>query len=335
MVTSSATAGPKRHHFVPKAYSRAWADTNGRVAVRRRAADSVYVTAIDNLGVESGLHGSGPLAVHRESIFSYLEDKWPRYRQELTSSGSLHARDRRIASLFIALQIARTREHILCTTFVERLAEAKQERPLTREAVCDFLRVELGADPGTQEVEGAWTLASFLADKGGLRSFDEAFSMSIDVALKSLEPLINALHWRVETVNEPVLWMSDRPVMPYRPPSDADDLQGVGYADCDEIRFPLSPSAMLVMTRRVPREGLARVSLHRFHDYNEDIAAQCHEYVACYPGRQERLKAVRLASHRPPVRFALGRGVRMAADGSGEPIGDIIQSWIPLRANEH
>ena len=51
-------ARPKRHHFVPEVYLRAWCDTDGRVAVRRRDQATTFVTDPVNVGVEARVVGA-------------------------------------------------------------------------------------------------------------------------------------------------------------------------------------------------------------------------------------------------------------------------------------
>jgi hypothetical protein len=140
-------------------------------------------------------------------------------------------------------------------------------------------------------------------------SFDEMFLISMDVATTKLAPLLDQRHWRVEATDRPVVWMCDRPVMPWRPPSPRDAFEGVGYGDSEEVRVPLSPAVMLVLSKKAPHSPV-RVATSRFHDYNADIALQCYEFIVCSPGRRARLEHVSLTANRPAVRFNLARGSR-------------------------
>jgi hypothetical protein len=108
----------------------------------------------------------------------------------------------------------RRREHIAQTTFASDLAEFTEERPPSRDIVHRFIQERHGHSPEDAEVEAAWSLATFQIMQGSLRSFDEAFSNSMGVATTQLAPLLGELHWRVETAEAPILWTSDRPVMP-------------------------------------------------------------------------------------------------------------------------
>jgi hypothetical protein len=166
--------------------------------------------------------------------------------------------------MFIALQIARTREHLASTTFVPELASFTNERPLQKESVRQFIRKRLGYDPDDVEVEAAWSLAVPPIEHADIPTADDAFSISMDIATRKLSPMLQDLYWRVETTDAPILWTSDRPVMPWRPPSPRDRFEGVGYGDADEIRMPLNPTAMLVLQRSFTSSP-KHVSTSRFH----------------------------------------------------------------------
>ena len=81
----------------------------------------------------------------------------------------------------------------------------------------------------------------------------------------------------------------------------------MGYENCDEIRMPLSPVAMLILERRVSRSPV-KVEARRFYAYNIDIALQCYEFAVCSPGRRARLDMAPMALNRPAVRFDTAPG---------------------------
>jgi Protein of unknown function (DUF4238) len=112
MPTGVDQASPKRHHFVPETYLRAWCNGDGQVAVRRRDQARTFVAKPVNVGVEARLYGTGLEALWREKNFQLFEDEWPRLRAGLIQHGHLHGNDRQLVCMFMALQIARTREHI-------------------------------------------------------------------------------------------------------------------------------------------------------------------------------------------------------------------------------
>jgi hypothetical protein len=221
-------APPKRHHFVPVTYLQAWCDSAGQVAVRRRDRAETYPANPKDVGVEQRLYGTGAEALWRERNFQLFEDEWPRLRRALIQRGSLHGHDRDLACMFMALQFARTREHISKSMFVPELAEFTADRPPSRDVVRKFIQERYHRTADDAEVEAAWDFATLQMMHESVPSFDQAFSLSMQIATTTMAPLFDGLHWRVEITDAPVLWTSDRPVMPWRPPSPRDEFEGSG-----------------------------------------------------------------------------------------------------------
>lgn len=300
MLIAGGADEPKSHHYLPQTYQGPWCSSSGTVSVRRRGSARLFETGTVAVGAERHLYGKGVEALWRERNFGLLESRWPGLRKELTTTGHVHGQNRAMVATFMALQVARTREHLARTTLVAQLADFADERPISHDKLRAFLKTKLRHDADDTEVEAASALVNYELTLGE-PTVDEAFSISMDVAVRQIAPLFENLNWRVETVDQPVLWTSDRPVMPWRPPSERDSLEGVGYGDCDEVRMPLSPTAMLIAERGYSGSP-KRVPLSKFHEYNNDIARQCYEFSVCNPGRTGRLQKLALAEHRPAVR---------------------------------
>ena len=146
-----------------------------------------------------------------------------------------------LASTFMALQIARTRERIAHNAFTSELLEFTDERPLTQDAVRRFITERHGHTPEDPEVEAAWSLATF-ETQDFVPSFEKVFSVSMENATIRMAPLLSGLHWRVETVDAPILWTCDRPLMPWRPPSSRTDIGAWGTetptrSGCRSVRW--------------------------------------------------------------------------------------------------
>lgn len=331
MVAPQSTDPPKRHHYLPQTYQRAWCDSAGHVAVRRRGTSRVFEANPLNVGAESHLYGKGAHALWRERNFGLLEEEWPALRTELMSTGHVNGRERQMVATFIALQVARTREHLLQTTVAAELADFAHERPVTKESARRFIQQHLRHDPEDIEVDAAWSLTNYEISQG-IPTVDQAFSISMDIAVRQMAPMFENLHWRIERSEEPVLWTSDRAVMPWRPPSERDTYEGVGYGDADEIRMPLGPTAMLIAERAYSASP-KKVPATRFHDYNRDIARQCYEFIICTPGRRARLEHTPLADRRAAIRFHMGPSVEITPDGTEVSGNDVIHTWVPIRDN--
>ena len=119
----ATNTGTKRSHFVPACYLRAWADGDDKVAVRRRGAAKMFTPNVINVAVDAGIYGRGRAGQAREQMFGQLEEAWPELRASLTSHGGAVTTEVRLAvSLFAALQLARTREHVAQLEFMNSFA---------------------------------------------------------------------------------------------------------------------------------------------------------------------------------------------------------------------
>ena len=79
------------------------------------------------------------------------------------------------------------------------ITEAITERPLTRQAIQEFLTEKhLGFQPSDAEVDGAWTLAAYAINKGDLPTRDDIFGMCVGIAIDHA-PLREEMSWTVET----------------------------------------------------------------------------------------------------------------------------------------
>ena len=324
----------KRPHYVPACYLRAWADDQDQVAVHRRSSHKPFTPNVVNVAVEAGLYGMGAVGQSRENLFGQIETEWPSTRDALRSEGGgVQGSNRDLVSLFAALQLIRTREHVASSQFLHDFAEFSLRRPVERDDVRRFLTERhLRFAPSDSEVEGAWTIASVSLNQGSLPSREETFARSLDVAVTQLAPRLARMHWSVEHCRKPMLFTSDRPVMSWRLPTPRDRIEGIGIETAQEVRFPITPAELLVMRPRGGATAIIEVQPKRFERVNQDIAAQCHEFVVATRQRLRQLELLTLAPHRPVLRFDVGPGYRQLPDGRSEPMGDIVHSWVPLRA---
>ena len=318
----------KRPHYLPAVYLRAWADRDGQVAVRRRGSARAYPAALVNVGVKRYLYEGGRDGQIRDALFQKLEDEWPTLRAKLLSPGSLLSRDERHQiAIFAALQIVRTPASFERVEFVSKIAKLAPGRPVTRDAVRRYLEDDLlGAAATENEVEAAWSLAAPMIQVGGLPSRSDAIRILLTNALQNHAPRLSAMEWVVEVCRQPILFTSDRAVMFWRRPTYRDAFEGVGLDTCEQVRFPLSPTGMLVFRNKVGDLTWRHVEPKRFHRVNQCIAAQCFHYVVAGRRSIAPLSRLQLAERLPYLRFAIGP-VLNAPDDT-----EAVQQWIPVRA---
>jgi hypothetical protein len=308
-----------RPHFVPQTYLRAWTPSTGsdhRLAHRRRNADAALLNSTRNVAVACGIYGQGQLGQAREDNFKRLENQWPNLREELITEGDLQGDRRSLLSVFMAVQLTRTLKHSNRDNFISNLAAMTTERPITRDAVRQFLRKLDGADPDDAEVEAAWTFVSVAPDAIPTR---EALNLSMGIAVKDIAPRLQARSWTVRKFRRPALWTNDCPVHPWLRQGNDSRVGGIGIENADEVRFPLSPGALLVMTR--PGEAASNASARSI---NAEICKQCQQFVVATQDAKEKLDNLAWSKPPPRLRFRLGDGY---ASGTGAYLGEVLHIY--------
>ncbi|GAB3019522.1 DUF4238 domain-containing protein [Mycobacterium bourgelatii] len=310
----------KRPHFVPRTYLSAWANADGQVAYRRRDGNGAIPNSLSNVAIASGIYGIGALAQHREEFFEQLEREWSALRRELILGGDLRGERRSLLAVFAALLLSRTLKHHQQHNFVCDVAGTTDERPIPKSAVRKHICDLDGADPNDNEVDAAWMFVNGFPD---MPTPDMVFGASMDVAVSKIAPYLEAMNWTVHRYRKPVLISSDSPVHPWRrtPPPRG----GIGIGNADEIRFPLSPSALLVMTRK-PRPS-THAGTPNPRTINAEIFRQCHKFVFGTLQSRFAIDKHEMSKRSPRIRFDTGPGYRRRPDGTDEYLGDVIHMY--------
>lgn len=118
--------------------------------------------------------------------------------------------------------------------------------------------------------------------------------------------------------------------MLWRPETPSDAYQGFGLEGAHEIRFPVSPTAQLVL---IPGHGTSpeEVKLSRVIRCNQDLADSCEQAVTGHPDRHAALDRIQLSNRGPTLRFNTAPGIRKNPDGTEEPMGDVLHMYTTRR----
>jgi hypothetical protein len=329
-------SGPKRHHFVPRAFLQRFGHDR-KVSVRRRGEERLITTNAANVAVQSGFYTilapDGQRSTEIEAALANLDGPADKAITKVIDSNELPAvgaADRDILATYMAVQVGRTPEARERVAFPERFQDFAGGRSLSEDLMIEYLRdVHLGFEPSKGEVAGAMTMIEAVEAMGGL-SHTETVTLPISSA-EQLRDVLLRKNWTLEVARKPRFLTSDAPLVAWHKPTPEDRYRGRGFADAAEIRFPIGIGHQLVLTDE-PRPSVVRVEPSRVRQCNGDMAAGCHQFIVGHPNRPRQLHDVPLATKRPTLRFNLGPGYRIGPDGHEEPMGEILHMWVQRAA---
>jgi hypothetical protein len=318
----------KRHHFLPESYLSAWSDNSGRVAMRRRGSTNAVVTSTRNVGVEGNLYSiliDGRTDDSLERELAEAEREWTADVQRLKDGqlprrGSEH---RSSLSQLLAIQYARTPDHIERNLFPLRFAEYCGDVPPDKEAMRRFLtECHLGFAPEDGEVQGAWDYTTATQMMGGITKA-EALEISLKVAINDVAPHLERMAWSIERSSKSAFLTSDRPLALWQKPSKVPAFRGIGIEGADEVRFAIGPRHLLVLRPKFP-EHITFVERERVDDVNQHLSKQCQYAVVGRAVDDCYLEDLNLGDRGPTVRFNFGPLVESLPDGQLRETGNDV-----------
>ncbi|MEU8852678.1 DUF4238 domain-containing protein [Streptomyces sp. NPDC048564] len=329
---------PKLHHYVPQSYLARFG-RGDMVRVRRRCPSKTHLANVKNIAAETGFYtitdDNGMPSTAIEHELSGLEGQGLAALRRIDETGMLPAvgtDDRELLCLYLAVQFARTPRQRTGTLFGRNVTAYADGREVDLALMTEYLtRKHLGHPPRAAEAQGAWDYyhGTRAMNGGNDPTHDEA----VTATLSSVRVCISqyrARHWRLETSRKPIFLTSDAPLVLWRPKTSDDAYRGFGLEGAHEIRFPVSPTAQLVL---IPDQGTSteEVKLSRVISCNQDLADSCEQVVVGHPDRPTALDRVQLTKRGPKLRFNTAPGIRKNPDGTEEPMGDILHMYTTRR----
>jgi hypothetical protein len=320
----------KAHHYVPQVYLRAWADSAGQVAVRRRDQPAVFVATTRRVVQETDLYTlntpDGP-SDWLEKQFAEFESVVPVMVEQL-STGKIppkRSAERAAYAALLALQYLRTPDRMEIPLFPGDAAAFAGRVPVPHEDMARFLLARTGTDPEAAEVQGACDFANYALSRGQLTR-NEVLD-AIFAPLPQVVAELSGRCWAVEVAHEGAFITCDQPLSLWLRRGPA--LGGAGLVGAQQVRFPLGPQHLLVLHARHPETRL-RVDGDRVARVNQHIASTSRHLILGRPADASVLATLRLRVHRPTLRFNSGPSV--VVDDLGRetgPGGDIIHCYRP------
>ncbi|NEB03753.1 DUF4238 domain-containing protein [Streptomyces sp. SID13726] len=331
-------SAPKLHHYVPQSYLARFG-RGDMVRVRRRCPPKTHLSNVKNVAAETGLYtitdenGAPSTAIEQE--LSGLEGQALAALRRIDESGMPPAAgtdDRELLCLYLAVQMARTPRKRTGPLFGRNVTDYADGREVDLALMTEYLtHKHLGHPPRKAEAQGAFDYyhGTRAMNGGNDPTHDEAVAVTFSSVTVCI-PHYRARHWRLETSRKPIFLTSDAPLVLWRPETPRDAYEGFGLENAEEIRFPVSPTAQLVLVHD-DGPSVEEVRLSRVHSCNQDLADTCQQVVVGHPDRHAALDKVQLRRRGPTLRFDSGPGFRKKPDGTVEPMGDILHMYTTRR----
>lgn len=199
------------------------------------------------------------------------------------------SKERHDLSNFLAIQLARTPDHIIQIMFPVLAADYAPSLPISKAVMRQYLaEAHLRATPRENEVKAATDWVNGLMAAGELLTKGDALEILFEVALEKVAPLLHDKAWSVEIDPKERFMTSDLPVSKYWSSSKRKSYQGVGVQDATEIRFPLDPGHILVLRPRYPEHRVV-VSDARVQTINRDVATHSYRFVISHSDQESAL----------------------------------------------
>lgn len=315
-------------------YLAGWADGRGQVSVRRRDRATPFCATTRRVAVEADLYSlrteSGvddSLEIALSEIERPLKGHLAELRDGRTPRRGSPLREE--VSHLLALQLARTPEHLQRWTFPASAAEFTGESPVSREGMRRFLTEKhLGTAPTESELQGALDFANYILINGPPTK-EEVLEHTFRSVRDRLMPHLAKMAWAVEISHGPSFVTTDHPVAVWKRDRRLLGRAGVGLGNADEVWFPLGPQHLLALRPRFP-EHRSVVEADRVDQVNRHLAAACYEIVVARPADEAVLAELRLKPLRPAIRF--NSGPLFEKDVNGELIRTsetLLHSYVP------
>lgn len=251
----------KRNHIVTAGYLRSWAAADGRVAVQHLRGGTAHRSLPEKAGVRNGWWGDQSTAKGVETLLSDFESTALPTLQDPTAAWPLQLDRRRALALFLAVHVVRSpayRERLKALVD-KNVSDIRREFPAWAQAVPDHLHQYLSS-----------------------RAFEVESSIGNITRIASV---LSSMHATLMEANRPAVLTSDHPIaivpLTLRPSAPVDAIPATGFLDVLEVRFPLNPRHVLLLSwhQDTDQPHPVRLTEQNLANCNRAVLAQA-EYQA-------------------------------------------------------
>lgn len=281
------TSAPIRQHILPRFYLRAFASPKRSLAGLNRTTGFVHLTNVKKATAKHDFYTivseSGERRYNAEWTLGKVESEAARALRTIRAgTWPPEPRNRDALAAMVALQFTRGEAS---RDGLNRVADYMQKLllsgvPREREAARADLR-RRGLEGSDDEVDTLLEMATDPDSYMVQAHQNEHVRIMLSTALE-LIPAIQAMTWNLVRSPDYLFLTTDHPVALWRRPWEGGSFYGVGMLSADEIRFPLDPEYLLVLTP----DGLPLTlesSPEQAYQYNAHTAASSHEWTYARP----------------------------------------------------
>jgi hypothetical protein len=306
-------------HYVSRFYLRGFADENRRLAVIDRGSGRIRATPIKRAAAQEHFYTveteAGQQEFTVEAMLGWLENRAAPVLPKIRSGDPLDEQEREDLLVFMTFQIVRGPDHrTIHRQLVDYWAKFQAASwPKDPDGMRELLRQASDTEPTDEDVQKAMDWAA-QPDKWEVEPHqNESIKIMLDVA-QELYPALASRQWNLMEFEEPLLVTSDRPVFHWSKPKPSDKFRGTGFANADEVRFPLDAWRMLILTLEGPAIT-ARLGPEWAWELNKTTVGWCHDSVYGRPGNPQLRELAKLVvgRRRPGIEIIDG-GQRIVPD---------------------
>jgi len=289
-------SGPKRQHFLPRFYLDGFS-RQGNLAVYDRDKNEVRMQKPEATGVIGHFYTfmdeQGRKRFEVEQVLAEQESKAAPIIQKLAARESLTDVERCDMSIFVALAMCRTPDHIDSI----KSANAQMMKHVARITFSDLERVKgiIKKDKGESlsdealEQEANALMAFVDSDMYNIDTDSQwALGMAMEMHA-TIAPILSARHWRVvhRATDRQSFVTADAPGVLTTIFPRKNNFYGIGFANSDAVvMFPLTASCALIMYGDGTALEHKTVGTEHIRHVNLMVADRCQRFVI---GRDEAL----------------------------------------------
>jgi hypothetical protein len=313
----------RAHHTISDFYLKRFADEDERLAVvdLSRASTPRSIRKTRNVAVANDFYtftdtnGTRNPAVER--LLGHIEGQAAAAMRKL-SAGIFFPpprQDREDLSLWMAFQLVRGPEK---RREIEAITDVTAKLLMQGIATPDQARARLqraGVDEPTEaEINDLIHFSSNLDRFDIVPDPNSHIQLMLDLAVNEIAPRIHAMRWAVAKFDEPALLSGDHPITFQVRPEHRSQFQGVGLETADEVRCPIDPSTMLLMTWDRIDEVVGRLPIAAAREFNQHTVDHAFEFVFMHP-QQNHLSGLDLGTRPRAVLQVGGATTGASSDG--------------------